>query len=160
MLCSQNRCCGQGCHHGSLEVKKWDYALSRTLVSTFQGHLKNVKKQFWKWDVVCCSLVILLCFAYPVVVYKHMKILACSNTKLVSFYNNVRQRGKYGLHLTDDEVMMTKNWWTDLPKVLYWTCGRQEKVTTLMRRSHTVPKLRDQTDYRTKRSSGFSRLYF
>lgn len=48
MLCSQNCFWGQGCHSGALEVKKWDWALSRTLVSTFQGHLKNVKKQFGK----------------------------------------------------------------------------------------------------------------
>lgn len=47
MLCSQNCFCGQGCDGGALEVKKWNCALralSRTLVSTFQGHLKIVKK--------------------------------------------------------------------------------------------------------------------
>lgn len=43
MLCSQNCYCGQGCHYGVLEVKKWDSALralSRILVNTFQSHLK------------------------------------------------------------------------------------------------------------------------
>lgn len=134
VICSQNCCHGQGCCCGVLKVKRWDcalWALSRTLTSTFQVHLKNIKKQFWKLDVICSSQVILLLsFAYPVLVCEHIKIFVCANTKLVNnflFHNNIRQRGKYSLHLTNK----VHHRCTDLPKILYWMCGTEENVAKI-----------------------------